>query len=207
MSPIKIGVLISGGGSNLQSIIDKINEGYINGEIKLIVSNKKDAYGLKRGKNNNIKSIFIDQASFKSEDEYNKYLVEKFEEAGIELVVLAGYLRVLSKDFVRAYRNRIINIHPSLIPSFCGRGYYGKRVHEAALEYGVKISGATVHFVDEGTDTGPIIMQGAVPVNSKDSVEDLQKRVLKKEHELLAEAVKLYCDGKIKVNGRIVTIE
>lgn len=207
MSPVKIGVLISGGGSNLQAIIDRINDGYINGKIELIISNKEDAYGLKRGRQNEIESIFVDRKTFESENKYNEYLIKKLKEAGVELVVLAGYLRVLSEEFVREYCNRIINIHPSLIPSFCGKGYYGKRVHEAVLEYGAKVSGATVHFVDEGTDTGPIIMQGVVPVNCDDTVEDLQKRVLEKEHELLVEAVKLYCDGKINVRGRIVTLE
>lgn len=206
MSGVRIGVLISGGGSNLQSLIESIEEGNINGEISLVVSNKKDAYGLERAEKAGIKNIYLNRKDFSTEDEYNLHLIEKLKGAGVELVVLAGYLRVLSKDFIKAYKNRIINIHPSLIPSFCGRGYYGRKVHQAAIEYGVKVSGATVHFVDEGTDTGPIIMQEVVRVYPEDNAEDLQKRVLKEEHRLLAEAVRLFCEARIKVEGRKVSI-
>lgn len=204
MSPVKIGVLISGGGTNLQAIIDNIENENINGEIKLIISNKEDAYGLTRGKLAGIESLYLDIKDFPSEKEYNLELIKKFKEKNIELIVLAGYLRVLSKDFIEAYRNKIINIHPSLIPSFCGKGYYGERVHRAVLESGVKITGATVHFVDEGTDTGPIILQDIVRVSQDDNIDTLKAKVLKLEHELLIKAVKLYCDKKIDVEGRLV---
>lgn len=206
MSPIKIGILISGGGTNLQSLIDNIKNEYINGEIKLVVSNKKEAYGLERAKKEGIETLYIDRKSFNSEDEYNEKIIEEFKDRNIELVVLAGYLRVLSKEFVKAYKGRIINIHPSLIPSFCGRGYYGEKVHREVLKYGVKVTGATAHFVDEGTDTGPIILQKVVEVKDNDTVEQLKERVLKVEHEILPEAVKLFCDGRIKLKDRKVII-
>ncbi|MCR2044569.1 phosphoribosylglycinamide formyltransferase [Anaerosalibacter massiliensis] len=207
MSPIKIGILISGGGTNLQSLIDNIKNKYINGEIKLVISNKKEAYGLERAKKEGIETLYIDRKSFNSEDEYNEKIIEEFKDRNIELVVLAGYLRVLSKEFVKAYKGRIINIHPSLIPSFCGKGYYGEKVHREVLRYGVKVTGATVHFVDEGTDTGPIILQKVVEVKDNDTVEQLKERVLKAEHEILPEAVKLFCDGRIKLkDGKVIIL-
>ncbi len=199
---LNIGVLISGGGSNLQAIIDEIEAGNIDGQISLIISNKMDAYGLERGRKAGIESIFLDPKAYKTKEEYNLKLKEEFEKRKIDLIVLAGYLKILSKDFIGAYRNRIINIHPSLIPSFCGDGFYGERVHQAIIDQGCKISGATVHFVDEGTDTGPIILQEAVEVKYDDGPEDLGKRVLEVEHRILPRAVKLFCENKIIVEGR-----
>ncbi len=206
MSPVKIGVLISGSGTNLQALINSINKGEIRGEILVVISNKRDAYGLKRAGENNIENIYLDIKDFKDEAEYNLELVKILKARGVDLVVLAGYLRVLSGDFIKAYKNKIINIHPSLIPSFCGRGYYGKKVHKAVLDYGAKITGATVHFVDEGTDTGPIIMQDIVRVDLEDDVDSLQKKVLEKEHQLLIKAVGKFCDGRIEVRGRTVIV-
>ncbi|WP_416198558.1 MAG: phosphoribosylglycinamide formyltransferase [Sporanaerobacter sp.] len=206
MQPVKIGVLISGGGTNLQCIIDKVKSGYINGEISLVISNKSDAYGLVRAEREGIEAIWIDKKKYSTEEEYNDAIIEELKNRDIELVILAGYLKVLSKKFVTEYKGRIINIHPSLIPSFCGKGYYGEKVHEEVLKYGVKVSGATVHFVDEGTDTGPIILQKAVEVKDDDTVESLKARVLKVEHEILPEAVKYFCDGKISLDGRKVII-
>jgi len=200
----KIGVLISGGGTNLQSIIDNIDKGNINGEIKLIISNKRDAYGLERGKKAGIQSIFLSPSDYSDFQSYNRKLIEEFKKRDVELIVLAGYLKILSKDFVSEYKDRIINIHPSLIPSFCGKGYYGDRVHQAVLDYGCKITGATVHFVDEDADTGPIILQEAVRVHEDDTVESLQKKVLEIEHQILVEAVSLFCAGKLRVEGRLV---
>lgn len=205
MSQTKIGVLISGGGTNLQSLIDIIKKGYIKGSIKLIISNKEDAYGLERGREADIESIFINPALYNRED-YDKKLIEEFKKRDVDLIVLAGYLRILSKDFITEYREKIINIHPSLIPSFCGKNYYGQRVHRAVLEYGCKITGATVHFVDENADTGPIILQEPVRVYDDDTIESLQKRVLEAEHKIFPEAVRLYCDGKLKIEGRQVKI-
>ncbi|MDD2446295.1 MAG: phosphoribosylglycinamide formyltransferase [Tissierellia bacterium] len=204
MSRTKIGVLISGGGTNLQAIIDNIQQGNINGEIGLIISNKNGAYGLERGKKSGIESMFINPLDHRDFQSYNDKLIEEFKKRDIELIVLAGYLKILSQDFVSEYKNRIINIHPSLIPSFCGKGYYGERVHQAVLDYGCKITGATVHFVDENADTGPIILQEVVKVYEDDTVDSLQKRVLEIEHKILVEAVRLYCDKKLRIEGRLV---
>lgn len=206
MSPTKIGVLISGGGTNLQSIIDSINQGYINGRVELIISNKKDAYGLERGKKAGIESIYINPSDFENSDLFNNKLLEEFKKRKIDLIVLAGYLKILSKEFVQEYSGRIINIHPSLIPSFCGKNYYGIRVHNAVIEYGCKITGATVHIVDEGADTGPIILQESVKVDEDDTPETLQKKVLELEHVILPEAVKLYCENRLTINGRKVKV-
>lgn len=193
-----IAVLVSGGGTNLQSIIDAVEAGKIKGQIKLVISNKEGAYGLERAKNHNIRAVF-------EKDE--QAIIDIMKESQIDLVVLAGFLKILSPNFTKAFENRIINIHPSLIPSFCGKGYYGLRVHEAAVEYGVKVSGATVHFVDENADTGPIIRQETVEVLPEDSPEDLQQRVLKIEHRIISQVVADYCDDKIRVVGRKVFIE
>lgn len=203
---VNIGVLISGRGTNLQGIIDNIHNGKIDGNIKLVISNRKDAYGLIRAKKAGIETLYLDRGKFSTEEEYNRRIMEEFINRDVELVVLAGYLRVLSKEFVREYENRIINIHPSLIPSFCGKGCYGERVHEMVLERGVKVTGVTVHFVDEGTDTGPIILQKAVVVKDDDTVESLKKRVLQVEHQLLPKAIELYCQKRISIQGRKVII-
>lgn len=205
MPPIRIAVLISGSGSNLQSIIDKIEKKEIYGELVLVVSNKRNAYGLERAKKHNIESLMIDSQLI-GKDDYNRQILEAVTEKNVELIILAGYLKILDKKFIEAYRNRIINIHPSLIPSFCGKGYYGLKVHQSAVDYGVKISGATVHFVDEEADNGPIILQESVAVDFDDTPETLQSKVLAIEHELLPEAIKLYCDGKLEVIGRKVSI-
>ncbi|WP_353093212.1 phosphoribosylglycinamide formyltransferase [Tissierella praeacuta] len=207
MSPVNMGVLISGGGTNLQSIIDNIKDGNINGEIKLIISNKEDAYGLTRGKDAGIESIYLDRKLFNNDREYNLELIKRFKEKDVKLIILAGYLKVLSKEFIQEFRERIINIHPSLIPSFCGKGYYGENVHQGVLDYGVKVTGATVHFVDEGTDTGPIILQEIVYVDNQDTVTTLKEKVLKVEHKLLVQAVKLYCEDRLTIQGRKVIIK
>ena len=204
MSPIRIGVLISGGGTNLQAIIDNIENKNINGEIGLIISNREEAYGLTRGKQAGIETLYLDKNKFQSEEEYNLELIKSFKEKNIELIILAGYLRVLSIDFIKEFNDRIINIHPSLIPSFCGKGYYGERVHQCVLDSGVKITGATVHFVDEGTDTGPIILQDVVKIENDENLESLKEKVLKLEHKLLIQAIKLYCERRIEIDGRLV---
>ncbi|MGL5754150.1 MAG: phosphoribosylglycinamide formyltransferase [Paraclostridium sp.] len=194
---LNLAVLISGGGSNLQSIIDGCETGYINGKVKLVISNKDNVYGLERANKHNIKSVV-------ESEEYK--VIELLKKEKIDLIVLAGYLKIISPTFVEAFRNKIINIHPSLIPAFCGEGYYGKKVHKAVIDYGAKISGATVHFVDEGADTGPIIIQASVEVKHNDTPESLGERVLNVEHEILKESVKLYCENKLIVNGRGVII-
>lgn len=193
----KIAVFVSGGGTNLQTLIDQVHGRY--GNIELVLSNSSKAYGLKRAEANNIESYCINS----NEDEE---ILKKLKNKEIDFIVLAGYLKKISPKLVHSYKEKIINIHPSLIPSFCGSGYYGIKVHEKAIEYGVKISGATVHFVDEGMDTGPIIMQETVPVYPEDHPEDLQKRVLEVEHRILSESVKKMCQDKLILNGRIVTV-
>ncbi len=207
MPPVNIGVLVSGGGTNLQAIIDEINSGKINGMIQLVISNKEDAYALKRCENPGIKAMVVDPRECKSDEEFNLRLLEEFKNKGVELIILAGFLKILTKSFVSAYPNKIINIHPSLMPSFCGKNYYGEKVHQGVLDYGAKYTGATVHFVDEGTDTGPIILQGIVKVDEEDTVSSLQKKVLQVEHEILVEAVAAFCDQRVTVEGRKVVIK
>lgn len=206
MQKVKIGVLISGGGTNLQALIDNIEKGLINGEIAVVISDKKGVYGLERARKHGISAIEIDKREFNDRNDFMKAIINELESHEVELVVLAGFLSILSSDFIEKYRNRIMNIHPSLIPAFCGKGYYGQRVHKAVLEYGAKISGATVHFVDEGADTGPIILQEAVKVEEGDTPESLAARILNVEHRLLPQAVKLYCEDKLIIDGRKVSI-
>jgi len=196
---LKIGVLVSGSGTNLQAIIDAIKQNNIIAEIVVVISDKKNAFGLQKAINENIPAIFISKKQAGSIENFNTEIVNTLKDHLVDLVVLAGYLSILSHHFISTYRNRIINIHPSLIPSFCGNGFYGIKVHEAAIKQGVKISGATVHFVDEGTDTGAIILQKAVEVLPLDTAETLQQRILKLEHELLPLAVKLFCENKLQI--------
>ena len=201
----KIAVLISGGGTNLQSIIDSINSNYLeNCSIEFVISDKMGAFGIDRAKNNNIKTYELDKKQYK--DSLSDKILEIID-GKVDLLVLAGYLSILKGDLLKKFKNRIINIHPSLIPAFCGNGMYGIKVHERALEYGVKVSGCTVHFVDEGTDTGSIIIQKAVKVENNDTPESLQKRVLIEEHKALPEAIKLLSEGKISIKGRRVVEE
>lgn len=194
---VKIGVLISGGGTNLQAVIDGCENKSINGEVRVVISNKENAYGLERARNHNIKAICE-----KDEDK----IIEVLKENEIELVILAGYLKIVSPKLVNEYRNKIINIHPSLIPAFCGKGYYGEKVHQGVIDYGAKVTGATVHFVDEGADTGPIIMQKTVEVKEDDDTKKLAKRVLEVEHEILTKSISMFCENKLTVNGRRVYI-
>lgn len=205
MSPVRIAVLISGSGSNLQAIIDKLEKNEINGELVVVISNKENAFGLERAKKHNIEGLLIDSKTI-DQDEYNRLILNALTDRNVELVILAGYLKILDKKIIEVYKDRIINIHPSLIPSFCGKGFYGLKVHESAVDYGVKISGATAHFVDEKADNGPIILQKPISLDFEDTAESLQRKILALEHELLPEAIKLYCDGKLKVIGRKVLI-
>lgn len=207
MPQVKIGVLISGSGTNLQSLIDYIEKGTIKGIIKVVISNRKDAYGLERAEKYKIDAVNIRQKDYESFEAFNNAIIDELKAHDVELVVLAGYLKILTPKFIGEYKNRIINIHPSLIPAFCGKGYYGIKVHEEVINYGVKISGATVHFVDEEADTGPIIIQEAVEVADDDTAESLQAKVLKIEHKILPLAVKYYCEGKIQIEGRKVIIK
>lgn len=200
MQKVKIAVLVSGGGTNLQTIIDSAAAGDINGEIAVVISDRENAYALERAKKNGIKAVYIER------NNSAERLMHELQNMEIGLVILAGYLTILDRELVRAYEGRIINIHPSLIPSFCGKGFYGEKVHKAAVEYGVKVSGATVHFVDEGTDSGPIILQEPVPVFAEDTPETLAARVLEVEHRILPAAVRLFCEGRLRIEGRKVLV-
>lgn len=205
---LNIAVFVSGGGTNLQGIIDNIKTGFIkNARIALVISNKKDAYALERAENNNIPRKTLSQKDFKSHDLYCEALLKTLAGYKVDLIVLAGYLLIMPETIIKEYRNRIINIHPSLIPSFCGKGYYGLKVHEAVLERGCKITGATVHFVDEGTDTGPIILQKAVEVLEEDTPKSLQSRVMEEaEWKILPETINLIANNKIKIKDKKVYI-
>lgn len=203
---LRVAVLVSGGGTNLQAIIDSIDSGDItNTELAAVISNNKNAYALKRAENHGIEGLCISPKDYGTREEFHKALLEALEERKIDLVVLAGYLVVIPETMIQKYRNRIINVHPSLIPAFCGTGYYGLKVHEGALARGVKVTGATVHFVDEGTDTGPIILQKPVMVEQGDTPEVLQRRVMEQaEWKLLPKAIDLIANGKVSVvNGQV----
>lgn len=205
---MKIAVLASGNGSDLQSIIDAVTSGYIkNTEISCVISNKKNAYALERASKNNIEAIYVGEKSFPSSESYNEYIVKILLEREIDLVALAGYLKVLSPFFVRSFRGKIINIHPSLIPAFCGKGFYGQRVHEAVIESGVSLTGASVHFVDEGVDTGPLISQETVRVEKGETATSLAEKVLEVEHKILPEVIKLFSEERILYENGIVKIK
>ena len=202
---LNVVVLVSGGGTNLQAIIDAVENGTItNTKIAGVISNNKNAYALERAKKHGIANCCISPKDYANRATFNQKFLEKMDELNPDLIVLAGFLVVIPPEMIEKYRNRIINIHPSLIPSFCGTGYYGLKVHEAALARGVKVVGATVHFVDEGTDPGPIILQKAVEVEEGDTPEILQRRVMEQaEWKILPKAIDLIANGKVKVeDGR-----
>ncbi len=202
----RLAVMVSGGGTDLQSVIDGVEDGRIPAEIVVVIASKPGIYALERARKAEIPGIVICKKEYADEEAFFEANLAALRQYGAEGVILAGYLSILGKRMIEAFPNKIINIHPSLIPSFCGKGYYGLKVHKAALEYGVKVSGATVHFVDEGADTGPIIAQRSVPVLPGDTPEMLQQRVLEVEHEILPEAVALFCQDRLKVQGRRVSI-
>ncbi|MFQ9244220.1 MAG: phosphoribosylglycinamide formyltransferase [Lachnospiraceae bacterium] len=196
---LRVCVCVSGGGTNLQAIMDAVDAGKItNAEIVRVISNNKTAYALERAKNHGIDAVAVSPKDYETRELFNQALLDTINEAQPDLIVLAGFLVVIPKEMIAQYRNRIINIHPSLIPSFCGTGYYGLKVHEAALERGVKVTGATVHFVDEGTDTGPIILQKAVYVEPGDTPKVLQQRVMEQaEWQILPQAIDMIANGRL----------
>ncbi len=206
---LKIAVLVSGGGTNLQAIIDRIADGTITDtEIAVVISNNKNAFALQRAETAGIPNRCISPKDYGTREEFNDALVAAVDQSGVDLVVLAGFLVVIPEQMIDKYRNRIINIHPSLIPSFCGTGYYGLKVHEGVLARGVKVTGATCHFVDEGTDTGPIILQKAVEVRQTDTPKELQQRVMEQaEWIILPQAINLIAHGKVSVVDGLVHIE
>jgi phosphoribosylglycinamide formyltransferase-1 len=205
----KIAVLVSGGGTNLQALIDAQGRGELgNGKITLVIASKPGVYALERAKNNGIEAKVLARKEYDSIAAYSKALADTMEDAGIDLVVLAGFLTIIDEQVYQRFPNRILNVHPALIPSFCGKGFYGLYVHEAALKKGVRVSGATVHIVTPECDAGPIVLQKAVEVKQDDTPEILQKRIMEEaEWKILPEAVKLFCDGRITVRDQKVYIK
>ncbi|SFH64374.1 phosphoribosylglycinamide formyltransferase-1 [Selenomonas ruminantium] len=197
----KLGVLCSGRGTDLQSIIDAIGRGEVNAEIAVVLADKPEAFALERAKKAGIKAVCVNRKQYDGRESFEKALIAELEEAGVTLVVLAGFMRILTPVFVHHFAGRIMNIHPALLPSFPGA-----HAHRDVLAYGVKVSGCTVHFVDEGTDSGPIILQAAVPVLDGDTEETLGARVLEQEHIIYPQAIQLYCEGRLQVDGRQVRI-
>jgi phosphoribosylglycinamide formyltransferase-1 len=206
---LKLAVCVSGGGTNLQAIMDAIENGTIkNAKIEVVISNNAGAYALERAKNHGIEATCVSPKQYDSREQFNRAFLEKLDSYHVDLVVLAGFLVVIPPEMIATYKNRIINIHPSLIPSFCGTGFYGLHVHEGVLSRGVKVTGATVHFVDEGTDTGPIILQKAVEVREDDTPEVLQRRVMEQaEWVILPHAIDLIANGKVTVSDGKVYIQ
>ena len=200
---LNIAVFVSGGGTNLQALIDAQDRGEIkNGKITFVLASNENAYALERAKKAGIDTAVVSRKQYESKADYDKAVLKTLDGRGIDLIVLAGFLSILGEDLVSKYNNRIINIHPSLIPLFCGDGFYGKKVHKAVLDSGMKVTGATVHFVNEITDGGAIILQKAVPIEQGDNEDILQYRVMRQaEWEILPKAVSLFCEGRIKING------
>ena len=205
---LNIAVLVSGGGTNLQALIDAEKAGQIkNGHISVVVASRPGVYALERAANAGIEGVVLARKDYADVDAYSEALENLLKEKKTDLIVLAGFMTITNEKFTKAFENKIINVHPALIPSFCGKGFYGLHVHEAALARGVKLSGATVHFVNEVCDGGPIILQKAVPVENCDTPETLQRRIMEQaEWKILPEAVSLFCEGRLEVNGAVVTI-
>jgi len=201
LQKIGIGVLVSGSGSNLQSIIDHIEDGTLDAEIRVVLSNNPDVYALERCRKHRIPATVVDHRQFSSREEFDRRVIEILKTSGVDLVVMAGFMRILSPEFFRAFPRKILNIHPALLPAFPGT-----HVQQKAVEYGVKFSGCTVHFADEGVDTGPIIIQAVVPVREDDTADDLAARILKEEHRIYPQAIQYYAEGRIEIEGRKVRI-
>lgn len=200
-APLALGVLISGGGTNLQAVVDAIQCGGLPAQIRLVVSNRKDAYGLARARRQRLPTALVPHSDFPSREDFERRLVTLLRQAGVDLVILAGFMRLLSASFIRAFPHRILNIHPALLPAFPGL-----HAQRQALAHGVRISGATVHLVDEEMDHGPIIMQAAVPVYPDDTEDSLRERILRQEHRIYPAAIKLFAEGRVQVDGRTVSL-
>ncbi len=198
---LKLGVLASGRGSNFQSIVDEIEAGRLNASVRILLTDNPEAYAIERAKKHSIEYLYLDPRSFKSKDDYFLQIAEEFRKRDVELVILAGFMRIVQKPLIDAFPNRIMNIHPALLPSF--KGLHG---HQQAIDYGVRISGCTVHFVDSGMDTGPIIIQAAVAVSPDDTEDTLSERILRFEHRIFPYAIRLYSEGRLSVEGRRVRI-
>ena len=201
---LNIGVFGSGRGSNFKSVLDKIKEGYLESEIKVVISNNSNAGILEIARQNDIPAYHISIKQFNSENEFNQQILEVLESHSVDFILLAGYMKRIDSQIINKYKNRILNIHPALIPSFCGQGMYGLNVHKAVLDYGCKITGVTVHLVNEEYDNGPIVLQKSVEVKDDDTPEELAERVLKEEHKLIVDSIRLFEEDKLIVNGRKV---
>jgi phosphoribosylglycinamide formyltransferase-1 len=203
MKKVKLGVLVSGRGSNLQAITDNIEKGALSAEIAVVISDQSDAYALERARKHNVPAVHVSAKGYKDKrEEYDALLVQELRKRNVELVILAGFMRIITKTLIAAFPNRIMNIHPALLPAFTGL-----HVQKSALEYGVRFSGCTVHFVDEGMDTGPIIIQAVVPVLDNDTEDSLSERILKQEHKIYSRAIQLYAEGRLRVEGRRVFVD
>jgi len=202
----RIAVFASGGGTNLQAVMDACRDGRIQGEVALVIYNRKNAYARVRAEDGGVPVRYINKLMFKTTEEKDAAIRDALREHRIDIIVLAGYLDILGPSVVAAYRHRIVNTHPALIPAFCGMGYYGERVHQAVIDYGVKVSGCTIHLVDEGADTGPILLQETVPVRPDDDAKTLAARILPVEHRLLPVAVALLCADRVRLEGRRTVI-
>jgi len=207
LKTIRVGILASGNGSNFQAIVDRSERGTLPAKVAVLVSDKSNAFVLQRAKNHSIPAYVIRPKDFSDQEEYEQKMIEILNQHGVELVVLAGFMRILSSKFIQAFKDRIMNVHPSLIPAFCGKGFYGMTVHQAVFEYGVKITGATVHFVNEEIDAGPIIIQKPVFVCDEDTPETIAEKVHQVEHEILPEAIRLFALGKLQISGRRVIVK
>lgn len=203
----KLGILCSGSGTNFQAIIDSILDGNIDGEIACMIYNRKDAYAKVRAEKADIPALYINKLQYNNEISFTDAIFNNLLDFNVDIVILAGFLSKIGITTIEHYKNKIINTHPALIPSFCGKGFYGLNVHSAVIEYGAKISGCTIHFIDKNYDTGPVIMQKSIPVLYNDTPESLANRILPIEHELLTRAIGLICDDKISVIGRKVVIK
>ena len=203
---LRLGVLVSGRGSNLQAILDHIARGELDARVAVVISDVPDAFALERARRAGIPALAVPRQDDATRAAFNRALLDHLRAHEADLVILAGYLRILGDDLVDAYSGRIMNIHPSLIPAFCGKGMHGLNVHQAALDYGVKVTGVTVHFVEKDVDAGPVILQRAVPVEDDDTAETLSERVLFQEHQIYSEAIQLFATGRLKIEGRRVRI-
>ena len=204
--PVRIGVLASGGGSNMQAVMDAIDAGRINGRIVLVIGDRSSAFALERARNAGIETAVISPKDFPTRAEFSQALADRLRAAEVGLVILAGFMFITTAELTDAFAGRMINIHPALIPAFCGKGFYGHHVHEAVLAYGVKVSGCTVHFVELDADAGPIILQRVVPVKEDDTPDTLAARVLAEEHQAMPEAVRLFCADRLRIDGRVVRV-
>jgi phosphoribosylglycinamide formyltransferase-1 len=206
MNRLRLGVLVSGHGTNLQAIIDNCREGRLDAEVVVVISDNPEAYALERARRASIPAVTVNRAEFSAKAEFDRAILAELQQRNVDLVVLAGYMRIVGKELLEPYRGRMMNIHPALLPSFGGRGMTGLKVHQAVIEHGAKISGCTVHFVDESVDGGPIILQRAVAVLDEDTPETLANRILPHEHQVYSEAIQLFAQGRLKIQGRRVLI-